>query len=265
MGFADLNGTRLYYEVAGEGIPVVFIHGLGLDTRMWDDQFDVLAARCRVIRYDLRGFGKSAPQTEERFLHAEDLRALLDYLEAPKAHVIGLSLGGMIALQFVLLYPDGVRSLVLVDSALDGFNWSDEWDASFTAIKERAAQAGASAANQMWLEHALFVPACERPDCRSKLAQMVGESSGWTWLNKSPARGIRPPSAERLNEIDVPTLVIVGERDLSDFQRIADALAAGIRGARKAVMKGVGHMSNMEDPAQFNTIVMSFLEELDSG
>ena len=265
MPFAGVNGTRLHYEVAGDGDPVVFVHGLGLDMRMWDDQFEVFAMRYRVIRYDLRGFGKSAPQTEERFRHAEDLHALLDYLEVPKANVIGLSLGGTISLQFTLLYPDDVLSLILVDSALDGFEWSAEWEAAFSAIQERGAHAGASAANRMWMEHELFAPAREQPNCRSKFAQMVRESSGWTWLNKSPARGIRPPSAERLGEIHVPTLVIAGERDLPDFQRIADILTAGIPAARKAVIKGAGHMSNMEAPAVFNTIVNGFLAELKSG
>ena len=260
MAFADVNGTRLHYQVAGEGAPVVFIHGLGLDLRMWDDQFQIFTARYRVIRYDLRGFGKSAPQTDERFLHAEDLHALLGFLDVPKPNVIGLSLGGTIALQYALLYPDGLFSLILVDSALDGFDWSNEWEDAYSAIRERAAQAGASAANQMWLEHDLFGPAREQPDCRSRLAQMVGESSGWTWTNKSSARGIRPPSAERLGDIHVPALVIVGERDLPDFQRIADILAAGIPGAHKVVMKGVGHMSNMEGPGEFNRIVMGFLE-----
>jgi len=261
MAFAEVNGTRLHYQAAGEGYPVVLVHGLGLDMRMWDSQFETLADRYRAIRYDLRGFGKSAPQkTDERFRHPEDLRALLDYLEVSKAHVIGLSLGGAIALQYAVLYPDGLRSLVLVDSALDGFEWSEEFDASFTAIEKRAVQAGPSAGNRMWLEHALFVPACEQSDCRTKLTQMVGEYSGWTWVNKSPARGIRPPSAERLSEIHVPALLIVGERDLPDFQNIAERLATGIRGARKVVMKGVGHMSNMENPAEFNSIVLSFLE-----
>ncbi|HET9392846.1 MAG TPA: alpha/beta fold hydrolase [Candidatus Rubrimentiphilum sp.] len=264
MPFADVNGTRLHYEVAGEGPPVVFVHGLGLDMRMWDDQFDVFARRYRVMRYDLRGFGKSAPQTEERFLHAEDLRALMDHLEAPKANVIGLSLGGMIALQFALLFSDALWKLVLVDAALDGFEWSGEWEAAYAAIRERAAQQGASAANQMWMEHDLFAPARERPECRSKLAQMVTECSGWTWVNKSTARGIRPPSAERLGEILAPTLVLVGERDLPDFQRIANKLTAEIPAARKVEMKGVGHMSNMENAELFNTIVNGFLSELDS-
>jgi len=261
---AAVNGTRLYYEVAGRGVPVVLVHGLGLDTRMWDGQFDVLAERYRVIRYDLRGFGKSALPTEERFGHADDLRALLDYLEAPQAHVLGLSMGGRIALHHALLYPDATLSLVLVDAALDGFKWSERWKASPDAIAEHAQRAGANAANQMWFEHELFAPAREQPDCRAKLAQIVADDSGWNWLNESRSRGIKPAAAARLNEVRAPTLVIVGDRDLPDFQRIAERLSHGIPSARKAVMNGVGHMSNMENAQEFNSIVLSFLEGTES-
>jgi 3-oxoadipate enol-lactonase len=259
-GVAAVNGTSLYYEVAGQGVPVVLIHGLGLDTRMWDGQFDVLASRYRVIRYDLRGFGKSALPTGAEFGHADDLRALLDYLEAPRAHVVGLSLGGRIALHHALLFPDATLSLLLVDSALDGFDWSEQWDASLDAIAECGLDAGPAAANEMWLQHELFAAAREQPDARAKLAQIVRECSGWNWVHESPAGGIDPPAGHRLNEVHVPTLVIVGERDLPDFQRIADRLAAQIPFARKVVMHGVGHMSNMENIQEFNSIVLSFLQ-----
>ena len=203
-GFADVNGTRLYYEVAGRGDAVVLVHGLCLDTRMWDAQFDVLADRYRVVRYDVRGFGKSAVPTVEAFRHADDLRALLDYVDAPAAHVVGLSMGGRIALHHALLYPEATRSLVLVDSALDGFSWSDEWRASLDAIEERAHRDGASAGNQLWLKHELFAPARERPACAAQLAQIVGDCSGWNWVHESPTVGIDPPAAERLRDVLVP-------------------------------------------------------------
>lgn len=261
IGFAPVNDTRLYYEVAGRGSPVVLIHGFGIDARMWDAQFPVVAERHRVIRYDLRGFGRSALPTGNEFRHADDLRALLDYLETPAAHVVGLSMGGTVALHHTLLFPDATASLVLVDSSLDRFDWSEEWDASFDAIAERAQQLDAAAGNTMWLEHELFAPARERAECRVQLERIVRESSGWHWLNDSRARGIVPPGATRLNEIRVPTLVIVGERDLPDFQRIADILAGGIGGARKVVMQGVGHMSNMENSGEFNAVVEAFFTE----
>ncbi len=261
---ASVNGTQLYYEVAGRGVPVVLIHGLGLDRRMWDDQFEALADRYRVIRYDLRGFGKSAHPNESAFRNVDDLRALLDYLEAPKAHVVGLSMGGNVALHHALLHPDATLSLVLVDSALDGHPWSDEWDQSLDVISAHAQAAGAKAGNERWLAHDLFAPARTQASVRAKLAQIVGDYSGRIWLNEISAQGINPRSIERLNEVSTPTLVIVGKRDLVDFQTIADTLAHGIPTARKVVIAGAGHMSNMESADEFNSILFSFLDDVEA-
>lgn len=257
-GFAAVNGTELYYEDAGSGAAVVLIHGLCLSCRMWDSQVDVLADRFRVIRYDVRGFGKSA-LPDKPFLHADDLRGLLDYLDVPAAHVVGLSMGGRIALQHAVLYPEQSCSLALVDSAIDGFDWDKSWDVSLDAIKACGHREGAKAANRMWLNHELFASARERPECAAKLTQIVGADSGWIWLHESLAQGIDPAARMRLAEIRVPTLVIVGKRDLPDFQAIAEILAAGIPGAEKVEMPGVGHMSNMEDPAAFNKVLLGFL------
>src|SRR5689334_19941744 len=114
-GTAEVNHTRLYYEVAGSGPPLVLIHGFDLDTRMWDDQFEVFAQHYRVVRYDVRGFGKSARPTEP-YAHEEDLKALLDYLGIAQAHIVGMSMGGGIAIDFTLTYPEMTRTLILVDS-----------------------------------------------------------------------------------------------------------------------------------------------------
>src|SRR5688500_10311922 len=90
-GFADVNGTRLFYEIAGSGPMLALIHGFSLDTRMWDDQYAALAQRQRVLRYDARGFGRSAVPGSERYSHAEDLLALLEYLEIEHTALIGFS------------------------------------------------------------------------------------------------------------------------------------------------------------------------------
>jgi 3-oxoadipate enol-lactonase len=263
-GLAAVNGTELYYEVAGQGTPIVFVHGFSLDRRMWDDQFEALSPRHRVIRYDIRGFGKSALPAGSAYRNCDDLRALLDYLEAPLAHVVGLSMGGVAALHHALEYPAATRSLVLVDTALDGHPWMDEWDQSLDVIEAYAKRSGAKAGNERWLNHELFASVRERPEVRARLEQIVGDYSGWSWVNDSPAQGIDPRSIARLHEIDAPTLVIVGERDLPDFQIIASTLADGIPNARKVVIKAAGHMSNMEQPAEFNSIVSAFLGEVEA-
>ncbi|HEY7490512.1 MAG TPA: alpha/beta hydrolase [Candidatus Tectomicrobia bacterium] len=123
-GFADVNGTRLYYEVAGTGHPLVLIHGFSLDTRMWDDQFEVFAQGYQVLRYDLRGFGKSAVPTDTPYTHPDDLYALMTHLGIEHADIVGLSLGGAVALDFAVTYPRATDVLIPVDAALlGGYQW----------------------------------------------------------------------------------------------------------------------------------------------
>jgi 3-oxoadipate enol-lactonase len=122
-GFAEVNGTRLYYEIVGRGSHLVLIHGFTLDTRMWDDQFEAFSQHYRVLRYDARGFGKSAlPVQGESYSHREDLKALLDHLKVSQAFILGLSMGGRTAISFTLEYPEVVRALIPVDAVLGGFS-----------------------------------------------------------------------------------------------------------------------------------------------
>ena len=118
-GIVEVNGTSLYYEIQGNGHPLVLIEGGQLDCRMWDDQFSVLSQNYQVIRYDVRGFGRSGAWADSYQAH-EDLRALLDTLAIEKAHFVGLSLGGRISIDFALEYPEMVRSLVLAGPGRSG-------------------------------------------------------------------------------------------------------------------------------------------------
>jgi pimeloyl-ACP methyl ester carboxylesterase len=253
-GFADLSSGRLYYEAAGAGQAVLFIHGFGLDTRMWDDQFEAFARQYRAIRFDLRGFGKSPPPAGV-YSRVEDIRALLGYLEADRPHLVGLSLGGGIALDVAVTYPAWPRSLVLVDSALGGFPWKTDFNV-------RAKEIGVEAAKRRWLAHPLFVPANESAQVAARLAQMVSQYSGWHWLNHDPGLVPDPLPVHRLESITAPALIVVGERDLPDFLSVASLLEREVRGARKAVLPGAGHMSNMEAPEAFNEVVLGFLKGL---
>ncbi len=214
--FAAINGTRLSYEVVGAGPPLVLIHGHGLDARMWDDQFARFAVHYRVVRYDLRGFGKSAPVGEAPYAHEDDLAALLDYLGIARAAILGLSAGGAVAIDFALAYPTMTRALIVVDAALNGHVWSEEWSVRWRSVRHTARTVGAQAANEAWLRHPLFAPANERPAVAARLRQMVEDYSGWHWGNRDPQRSHQPSAAERLREIGVPTCVILGERDPPD-------------------------------------------------
>ncbi|HET7637034.1 MAG TPA: alpha/beta fold hydrolase [Candidatus Limnocylindria bacterium] len=139
-GYVEVDGGRLYCEADGEGHPLVLVHAGIANLRMWDEQVPAFAERYRVIRYDTRGWGRS--ETEQvAFADRADLAAILDHFEAPSAHVLGLSRGGGIALDFALDYPDRADSLVFAAGGIGGFVVPDppEIEELFREVEEREA------------------------------------------------------------------------------------------------------------------------------
>ena len=257
--FTDVNGTRLYYEVAGSGNPVIFIHGFGADSRVWDSQFKTFAEHYLVIRYDIRGHGKSAVPSGERYSHADDLKALLEHLNIPQASVIGQSLGGGIALDFALAYPEKTTSIVLVDSTLDGYQWSNEWNESWIPIYSEFAKSGASACLPVLLAHPLFAPGFRQPALKARLAEILSDYSGWHIMNPDPVIAGDPPAIQCLDQIQARVLILIGELDLPDFHAMSNILLEKIPNARKIEFVDTGHVLPMEAPEKFNEIVLSFL------
>jgi 3-oxoadipate enol-lactonase len=256
--FLCADGARLPYSSAGSGQPVVLIHGLGLDAAMWDPQWQALQQEFRVIRYDIRGFGNSTLPTGP-YSHSDDLAGLLDFLEARPAHVVGLSMGGSMALRFALEQPGAVRSLTLIDAALEGFSWSETWIRRMKAIQMAARNGDVEAAKQLWLAHELFAPAQRDPQLADRLRAMIEGYSAWHWHNADPVRKAPAPAIRELARVAHPTLVLVGELDLADFQDIARLLAAGIPHAVLRTIAGAGHMANMEAPAAVNALLLAHL------
>jgi 3-oxoadipate enol-lactonase len=261
-GFAPVNGTRIYYEVQGQGAPLVLIHGGNLDSRMWDDQFTQYAKRFRVLRYDVRGFGGSMRPAEQADSNADDLTALLDYLEMPKAHLVGLSLGGVVALDFAVTRPKRVLSMVLAGAGLSGYEKPDPAgeEAWWTRV-QAARDEGADKVVEMWLKDPYMAPAMENPALAERLRYLSYENAH-NWLENSILqRPPQPPAAKRLGEIKIPTLVVLGERDVPRSFEISARLLNDIKGAKKVVIPGAGHMVSMERPAAFDSVVMEFLSE----
>lgn len=257
-GVAEVNGAQLWYEIIGDGPPLVLVHGFSLDHRMWDDQFAAFAAHHRVLRYDLRGFGASSVP-DGPYRHEDDLAALLTHLGMERAAIIGLSFGGQIATDFTLAYPQMVIALIPVDSVLGGRRSSPQWDAAVIPVWKAGRAGDIATAKSLWLDMGLFTPARRDPAVGTRLERMVMDYSGWHWLHRDPVQGIEPPAAEQLGRITPRTLVVVGDEDLPDFLAVADQLAREIPGAQKLVLPGIGHMANMEAPAAFNQAVHSFL------
>lgn len=259
-GIVAVNGTTLYYEIQGKGHPLVLLEGGQLDHRMWDDQFSEFSQNYQVIRYDVRGFGRSGEWGASYQAH-EDLRALLDTLAIEQAHLVGLSGGGRISIDFALEYPEKVSSLVLAGPGLSGFNWSsNEW---FNPILEALLEGDSIRAAELWLESPYMAPAMEQEELADRLRRLAVENSRvWAHLDTKEAP-LSPPAIGRLDELLAPTLLIVGSRDIPEIHKIVKLLLAGdIPDVRRVIFEGSGHMVNMEQPEMFNQVVMEFLKGL---
>ncbi|HEY7175661.1 MAG TPA: alpha/beta fold hydrolase [Micromonosporaceae bacterium] len=262
MATLTLPGTDLYYEVDGQGPPLVLVHGMGLDARMWDDQVAALRDIATVIRYDVRGYGRSLRLDDVTpYTNASDLWALLDHLGVDAAVLGGLSMGGGIALEAAVETPHRVRALVLIDAFLDGVPWDDASSDGMRAIGVGLRAGGVPAAKEAWLRHGFFAPALRRPGVAERVRQMVDDYSGVHWTADDP-HGPHPDSRALLGTIAAPTTVLVGALDVPCFHDIADVLAAEIPGARKIVVPDAGHMSNMEAPAVINDALREVVQQV---
>jgi pimeloyl-ACP methyl ester carboxylesterase len=257
---AAINGVDLYYEAAGDGFPLVLVHGGGVDARMWDDQVGPFAERYRVVRYDLRGAGRSG-WVDAPYSHRDDLAGLLDHLGAERAVVVGLSLGGAVALDFALAYPERAATLVLAASGLGGYAYPDEVSQPFVPLFDALRAGDLAHARELCLAHPLYRETVRHPTAGPRLREMT---AGYAFADRSRARAVfdrplEPPAAARLGELRCPTLEVEGDREYPPVLAVADALAGGIAGAERVTLQGPSHMPNMEAPEEFNRAVLDFL------
>ena len=264
-GFADVNGGRLYYEVAGEGHPVVLLHAGIADSRMWDDQFEEFANHYRVVRYDYRGFGKSSPPVDG-FSMRGDLYELLRQLGIERAYLIGVSMGGGLAVDAAIERPDLVAALIPTCPGLSGQSddGTEEERAFYQQVEEAEKAGEIERVNELevhlWVDGLSRTPDQVNPAVREKVREMNGlalrRQSEWEGVT---TRKLEPPAVGRLGEIAAPTLAIIGDRDLSGVKQAVDLVAANVAGARKATIHNAAHVPNMEHPAEYNQLVLEFL------
>ena len=263
-GTAEVNGARMYYEVVGEGEPLVLVHAGIADSRMWEGQIPAFADRYRVMRYDMRGFGRTQ-MVEGPFSHHEDLRGLLDFLDLDRAHLVGCSMGGGAVLDFALEYPDRVGNLVLVGSAVGGFRPDfdppKEWDELVAADEAGNLALVSELEVQIWVDG----PERSPGDVYASVRDLVREMNLIALRNEATGLGEEwepePPAADRLPDVQAPTLLIVGDEDQPRVFAAAELLEKELPNVRKAIMHGTAHVPNMERPEEFNRIVLDFLED----
>ena len=262
-GFADVNGARLYYETAGAGRPVVFVHAGLADSGMWDGQFQAFATHHRTIRYDMRGFGQSVPVKGE-YSHAEDLAGLLEFLGVTQASLVGCSQGGSVILDFALANPAAAAALVLVSASPVGLELDMPASPKFAdlqaALLTNDWMAFLELSAQIWFDGAGRTPDQVNTDARKRLVGMYLRRLQLTRADPGKEQPVPdPPAADRLGELNLPTLIVTGDRDLEFVHAAAAYMAARIAGAQTVMLPDAAHMLNMEHPKEFNQIVLDFL------
>jgi 3-oxoadipate enol-lactonase len=270
-GFAEVNGTTLYYEVAGEGHPLVLNHGGLVDNHLWDSQFDEFAQHFKVVRYDIRGFGDSGMLKNgmETYSMERDLYALLQFLGIEKTYMLGLSMGGALAIDFTLQYPEVVDALITVGAGRSGFEQGEpdeEFKAKDAALDEAFKSGDIARAVeislQIWTDGPYRTPDQVDPQVRERVRAMTTHNFERGDDEEVQAQEMEPPATSRLSEIHAPALIIVGDKDVELILTIANMLEKGIAGAKKVVILGTAHHLNMEKPEEFNQVVIKFLEQL---
>jgi 2-hydroxy-6-oxonona-2,4-dienedioate hydrolase len=266
-GQADINHARIYYQIAGEGEPFVMIHAGVADSRQWNNEFTYFSQHYRVLRYDLRGYGKSEP-VEGDFTHMGDLVALLDHLEIHQPLILmGCSMGGGLAMDFTLEYPDKVKALIMVDS--NPSDWELEvptppkFDEAEKAYEDGDWDPLAELETQIWFDGVGRTPDQVNPEMRKLLYEMdrLALSHEAKGLGKRlPDTEI--PAAEGLNQLKIPILVIVGDHDIASILAAADYMVEKIPSARKVTIEDATHLPNMDHPDKFREILLNFLDNL---
>ncbi|HEX8285179.1 MAG TPA: alpha/beta fold hydrolase [Pyrinomonadaceae bacterium] len=259
VGSAEVNGASIHFELAGDGCPLVLLHAGICDARMWDEQFDAFARRHSVMRYDRRGFYRST-RGESGFSHVRDLAGLLNHLGLGGATLLGCSQGAKIALDFALESPESVDSLVLVAPAVSGYAYKAAPPPQYEEILEADAVGDVGRINELELQVWVDGPRRSPDEVDVGVREMVRDMN-FGALTSSAGDGLPPDvdAAERLGEVRVPVLVVVGDIDTPRTLEAANFLAAGIAGARLEVIKGAAHLPNMERPEEFNRLVLEFL------
>jgi pimeloyl-ACP methyl ester carboxylesterase len=257
-----VDDTSIAYDDVGTGLPVVFLHAFPLNRTMWEPQIGALVAECRCIPIDMRGFGESPPAPPYAMdRYADDVAAVLDALQIQRAVVVGLSVGGYVAFAMWRRHRDRIRGLVFADTRA-GADTIETVGRHRELIEIAESQGSTAVANRQIASLVGKTSRDKRPDIYDAVHRMIAEASVEGITGALEAMIARPDSSETCATIDVPALVIVGDEDVATPVDEARRLASLIAGSRLEILTQAGHLSNVERPAAFNTVVSEFLATL---
>ena len=250
------SSAGLFYEASGAGEAVVLIHAFSVDRRMWAPQITALEGRFNVIRYDLRGHGKSEGPLAP-YAPYEDLRSVLDALAISRATLIGLSAGTTIATDFAIAYPNRVTRVILASPGLSGY--VPPTPLTWTQPVFQAAGAGdPEGAARLWAATPIMLLRNDATAASIVRDLVMSNVRLWTYRT-NPVQQLTPPAIGRLSEIKCPVLVIIGEQDLPHIKEAAGLLVSGIADAKLVAIPRAGHIVNLDAREAFDQAVESFL------
>jgi pimeloyl-ACP methyl ester carboxylesterase len=269
-GFVNIDKAKLYYEVAGMGTPLVMVHAGVADSRQWDNEFAYFSHRNQVIRYDMRGYGKSEPVDGE-FNHMSDLVSLLDALGVHGPIIImGCSMGGGLAMDFALTYPARVKALIMVDSGPSGLELDVPTPSKF-ADADKAYESGdldllAEIETQIWFDGMGRTPEQVNLTMRNLLYEMnrLALSHEVKGLGKR-LPNTETPAFDRLESLNIPVLIIVGSHDTPYILAAADYIKEKVKLANKIIIEDAAHLPNMDQPQEFQRAIEKFLSSSPIG
>ena len=257
----ETNGARIAYDVDGSGEPVLLVHAGVANRSMWDDQVAALKDAYRVIRHDTRGFGETETDAVP-FSNRADIAALLDHLGERSAHVLGLSRGGAIALDFALEFPERVRTLTVVAGGVGGYESPAElppetWEPVEAMWKAKQWEQLTDWETAFWADGP-GQPANRGPEVRRRVHDWV-LSNYRAEKEEGEPQPLDPPAEQRLGDLRAPLMVMLGTLDEPSTTDAMRHLAERVPGARLEEFESA-HMVNLEHPDRFNRVLREFLE-----
>jgi len=260
----NVGDATINYDISGRGRTVVFIHGWAHNASVWDDQVPAFKSRYQVLRYDLRGFGRSSGFADVS-ADPQDLLLLLEALHVNHAYIVGHSRGGGVALRFAAAYPNRVDGLVLYAAVPPaGVPLPPEIIKMFQSLPAIMKENGLDSAGRVVLASDLAWAPPGRADVSARLRRLWSTYSGKDVLDPHPESGRVPaPTVAQLASIRVPTLVIIGDHELPGLAAAADTFARYIPNAKKVVIPNAGHIAHFAQATTFNSALMDFFFDVE--
>lgn len=268
-GFADINGAKIYYEYAGDGMPFVMIHAGIADNRMWNHEFTYFADRYKVVRYDIRGYGKSEP-VDGKWNIQDDFEVLLDILEIDTPFILmGCSIGAGLAIDYAITYPDRVHTLILVGGYPRGFETDAKepdhlFEQAQNAFNEGNLDRATEIDTQIWVDGVGRTRENIDADVRQFAFDMnrIAMAHEAKKLGQHVRKEFDQPATECLLTLHIPTLVLVGDKDLATIIAAADYMNAHLPNSTQVTIPNAAHLPNLEKPVQFRQAIESALKSV---